>query len=1139
MFFDAWIENDAVVAQRPKDDWDGGTHIEYYTHHRGKSFNSPSSNLGTIVLNNSEFAQAILYSDFVLDAYNYYYNKTNTYLEKSWFLYNILLSYGAYATKGTDGTDVIVLPKNMPYPEETVTHEYGHVVNQQIGSRGFNTGGTHYGFSRYNPELAFSEGFATYFSCKVRNSSSYHGFDLLHTNFGNTYNYYREVSQITPSDNSYEGFENESLTTSFLLYVASTSQKETDFLNALGSDVWTLGRKPVNLFEFLKVVSNSSNYIGSSTRSVRDDLHLSDGDIYFATPSDNVQNIINSSVNGSLVYLLDGDYTQNMHFINRHGALYGRAFHKVTVHNPNKQAVPNTIYFNSTAQEDISRVYGIKVMDGMTGVDAGEKNPIFVSACRFTNNDHGVCSYKDVWVNNSIFDLNNGSGVILPPNVTANSELKARIVNNIFIGGQNAIWDNTNNSNDIYFDIYNNVIWQSQTGIKKSGNSTIITNSANIRNNLFSGTNVTSDIPIHSSNETESVIPFYANEIGVVKDDYKDDGYTPYIMFQDRFDGDIKYDDNLTIDFGEEVNNVARNYLGIFGNNYGIVPNDIMFSQDMVDNTLPTTISSNKTISGYWVANANVTISSGATLTIQEGTEIVFNNNSKIIVNGALTAIGTSSNSIKFTSNSSWGGITIQSPGNGTLKYCEIENASYGIKIYNSDPYIEQCYIHDNSYGVYVLGSSSPVFYWNTISDNTYGVKVTSGGTPYFGEEHTPPGTAKHGYNDIVDNNYGLYAYGSTIFLGNDMMAQIIGGLNTLDNNTTRDIHVFSSTTVWAEWNWWNGGASIYASSSSNVYKTFNYWTDPNGGSSLAKSSGEIIDDSTPFDPKNMDLDHPKDVYHLALYYKYQGQTEKAEELLNSILKDFSKSSYSSDALIHLYDISRRGGDIEIEEICKTKIGERAESVPQKKTSLDILASKYMREGKLLEAEKMCKSTIELYPNTDNEKYALFNMFLIKRQSEDTIQEVDEYKTRLEEKYPNDFVTLMAKSQFGEEVDWSKVKELGKENNDETKNTTEEAVPDKYVLNPAYPNPFNPSTTLSYALPFNSNVALTIYNLNGQVIRNYTINLQPSGTHKVIWDGTNSNGVRVATGIYIYRFEATSLETNEHFVKSEKLMLVK
>ncbi len=101
------------------------------------------------------------------------------------------------------------------------------------------------------------------------------------------------------------------------------------------------------------------------------------------------------------------------------------------------------------------------------------------------------------------------------------------------------------------------------------------------------------------------------------------------------------------------------------------------------------------------------------------------------------------------------------------------------------------------------------------------------------------------------------------------------------------------------------------------------------------------------------------------------------------------------------------------------------------------------------------------------------------------------------------------------------------------------SIADEFNLFQNYPNPFNPNTTISYSLPTASNIKLEIYDVMGRMIKSFTTNLQSSGTHQVVWDGTNSNGVRVSSGIYIYRFEAVSLESSERFVKSNKLMLVK
>lgn len=78
----------------------------------------------------------------------------------------------------------------------------------------------------------------------------------------------------------------------------------------------------------------------------------------------------------------------------------------------------------------------------------------------------------------------------------------------------------------------------------------------------------------------------------------------------------------------------------------------------------PLFLNSSETFSGNVYVNNSLTISAGKTLTIQQGTTLKFNSSSSLIVNGTLNAVGTSSESIKFTSqsgttNSSWGTITL------------------------------------------------------------------------------------------------------------------------------------------------------------------------------------------------------------------------------------------------------------------------------------------------------------------------------------------------------------------------------------------------------------------------------------------------------------------------------------------------
>ena len=102
------------------------------------------------------------------------------------------------------------------------------------------------------------------------------------------------------------------------------------------------------------------------------------------------------------------------------------------------------------------------------------------------------------------------------------------------------------------------------------------------------------------------------------------------------------------------------------------------------------------------------------------------------------------------------------------------------------------------------------------------------------------------------------------------------------------------------------------------------------------------------------------------------------------------------------------------------------------------------------------------------------------------------------------------------------------------------SLPQTYVLEPAYPNPFNPSTTIGYALPEASEVALEVYNVQGQRIRELVGGRQPAGWHAVVWDGRNSNGKPVPSGVYVVRMTAHPVRgSGNAFVASRKVVLMK
>ena len=76
--------------------------------------------------------------------------------------------------------------------------------------------------------------------------------------------------------------------------------------------------------------------------------------------------------------------------------------------------------------------------------------------------------------------------------------------------------------------------------------------------------------------------------------------------------------------------------------------------------------------------------------------------------------------------------------------------------------------------------------------------------------------------------------------------------------------------------------------------------------------------------------------------------------------------------------------------------------------------------------------------------------------------------------------------------------------------------PAEFILEPNYPNPFNPSTTIIYNLPQSAHVDLSIYNIQGQCIQKLVNGYQTGGTYSVQWNG-RYKGIAAASGVYFAR----------------------
>lgn len=80
--------------------------------------------------------------------------------------------------------------------------------------------------------------------------------------------------------------------------------------------------------------------------------------------------------------------------------------------------------------------------------------------------------------------------------------------------------------------------------------------------------------------------------------------------------------------------------------------------------------------------------------------------------------------------------------------------------------------------------------------------------------------------------------------------------------------------------------------------------------------------------------------------------------------------------------------------------------------------------------------------------------------------------------------------------------------------------PERTMLHPNVPNPFNPATSVAFDLRSASPVTIVIYDVRGQAVRTLVDDVKPAGRYAVSWDGTTDGGAHVATGVYFCRFTA-------------------
>ena len=94
-------------------------------------------------------------------------------------------------------------------------------------------------------------------------------------------------------------------------------------------------------------------------------------------------------------------------------------------------------------------------------------------------------------------------------------------------------------------------------------------------------------------------------------------------------------------------------------------------------------------------------------------------------------------------------------------------------------------------------------------------------------------------------------------------------------------------------------------------------------------------------------------------------------------------------------------------------------------------------------------------------------------------------------------------------------------------------IPEDFHLFQNFPNPFNPSTVIRYALPKDNFVILKVIDLMGREVKTLVNSFQTKGNKSVVWNAINNQGLSVSAGVYFYFIESGE------FIRTKKMILIK
>jgi M6 family metalloprotease-like protein len=558
-----------------------------------------------------------------------------------------------------------------------------------------------------------------------------------------------------------------------------------------------------------------------------------------------------------------------------------------------------------------------------------------------------------------------------------------------------------------------------------------------------------------------------------------------------------------------------------------------------VSGTISTT-----TWTGVKFVTGNVTINSGNTLTVSPNTFVFFTASKSLTISGRIIA-----NNSTFQPIEGVAGYGIIVNGNGydvsSFTNCTIKGNTYGVIVGGStfrSPNMYKCDIQGNAVGIWVKYSGNPwVEHCYIKATNSTGTAVrTTNNAEGFFISCKLYGTCRYGHTNSNSSipMYGYYNSGRNIIDGTEF--SYVGGIDAAGVYVTggypyftqgknyfvyryyyyRQYNNISANPQLADGNYWGVGGPWVAGqvTTSPVLSQMPNPIGPNW--TLQKTSEE-------------DLEESKNELTDAWLAYFERDYKRSGDLSRNVFDTRKKSAQSAEALFLWMKSSLAENKLKAEENILSSLN-RSSAVHQSANyeALRWLTKLAVYDGDFKKAEEYAL-TIPNSSSYGREILLDLAVEILERWSD--IDKAALVLDKLVERYP-DKETAREK-EFVLNLYSEYISQMGS-GTDEPGIIVEEDVSALNLLD-AYPNPFNPMTTIQFQIPTSQNhiemeafVSLRVYDILGNEVATLVNEMKKPGNYKVTFDASE-----LASGMYIYRLQTNS--TSGGSVSCKKMILVK